>query len=44
MVLEQPKVEFVRINQTDVIATSSGSLETCDGTDAPSNNCTDFMD
>jgi hypothetical protein len=47
MVFEEPKVEFVKIDRTLVIATSacdedgisSGNVETCDGNGAPSNNC-----
>lgn len=37
MMFEQPKVEVVEINPDDVIATSAGSFETCNGPDAPMN-------
>lgn len=44
MVFEEPKVEVVEIEQTDIVCESgSPSLETCDGNDAPSNKCSGFM-
>lgn len=39
MVFEEPKVEVVKIDLEDAITTSGGSMETCNGTDAPSNSC-----
>lgn len=44
MVFEKPNVEFVELDPNEDIATTSPgsgspSLETCDGVDAPSNNC-----
>ena len=42
MMFEEPKVELVKIDVKDVIATSAGSLETCSGPDAPQNQeCND---
>ncbi len=45
MVFEEPKVEVVKIDLEDTIVTSgdSGATETCNGTGAPSNNCSSFM-
>lgn len=40
MKMIEPKIEFISINQLDIIVTSGGSIETCNGPDAPMNNCT----
>lgn len=45
MVFEEPKAEFVEIEETNVVtASGGGSTETCVGPEAPSNNCQGFMD
>lgn len=42
-VFEEPKMEFVEINPEDnVTASGNGSYETCNGPDAPSNNCSTY--
>ena len=45
MVFEEPKVEMVKIELDDVIATSggAGSQETCVGPDAAMNNCSKMV-
>ncbi len=43
MMFEEPKAEFVEIEKEDVIATSAGSEETCNGPDAPMNNCSTMV-
>lgn len=39
MVFEEPKAEFVEIEETNVVTASGGSIETCSGQDAAMNNC-----
>lgn len=41
MIFEEPKAEFVSIDLVNITTASSGSIETCDGPDAPMNRCSD---
>ena len=42
MMFEEPKVEVVEIELDDVVtASGGGSVETCNGSDAPMNTCPD---
>lgn len=45
MFFEEPKVEYIAIEENDVIVTSGGSPsgEDCIGPDAPHNVCASFM-
>ena len=44
MVFEEPKAEFVEIEETNVVTASNGgpSVETCDGPQAMMNNCSAY--
>lgn len=39
MEMTEPKIEFISFDQEDIIITSGGSIETCNGTNAPMNTC-----
>lgn len=39
MLFQEPKVEFVSITMDNILATSTGNYETCNGSNAYSNAC-----
>ena len=44
MIFEEPKAEFVSIDLVNITtASGTGSVETCNGEDSPSNNCNGSM-